>query len=287
MSNKEFIRRIKKIDKLTPSEKKIADFFSRCYADLVFENLTTISKKTSLSKPTVLRFIAKLGFERFADFKEALRKEQSLTHDTLHIRYSIKKKLLEDSEEDVIAQNFTNTIKNLETTYDQIDKNQFMQIAKIIAQTSGKVYICGQRSSHALAYMFENMIRRVLPNTDLIKSSCASEPDILIDVSENDALFCVFRHPYGDQTLKIISYFKMRGAKILVLTDSELNPAANKIDHQLVLDTEGVSAFTSSTSIMALLEALNIAILGFCDTDVSDRLEKAEQIYDFFGTFCS
>lgn len=287
MSNKEFIRRIKKIEKLTPSEKKIADFFSRCYADLVFENLTTISKKTSLSKPTVLRFIAKLGFERFADFKEALRKEQSLTHDTLHIRYSIKKKLLEDSEEDVIAQNFTNTIKNLETTYDQIDKNQFMQIARIIAQTGGKVYICGQRSSHALAYMFENMIRRVLPNTSLIKSSCATEPDILMDVCNDDTLFCVFRHPYGDQTFKIINFFRLKGAKLILLTDSELNPAADKVDHQLVLDTEGVSVFTSSTSIIALLEALNIAVLGFCESDVSERLERAEQIYDFFGTFCS
>lgn len=287
MSDKEFIRRIKKLEKLTPSEIKIADFFSRCYTDLVFENLTTISEKTSLSKPTVLRFIAKLGFNRFADFKDALRKELALTHDTLHIRYSIKKKLLEDSEEDVIAQNFTNTIKNLETTYDQIDKSQFMLVAKAVAHSAGKVYICGQRSSYALAYMFENMIRRVLPNTELIKNSCVTEPDILMDVCEKDLLFSIFRHPYGTQTKKIIHFFKARGAGVIVLTDSELNPAASLADRQLVINTEGVSVFTSSTSILALLEALNIAVLGFCESDVTKRLENAEQVYDFFGTFCS
>jgi DNA-binding MurR/RpiR family transcriptional regulator len=287
MSDKEFIRRIKRLEKLTPSEKKIADFFSRCYNDLIFENLTTISEKTSLSKPTVLRFISKLGFKRFADFKDALRKELAITHDTLHIRYSIKKKLLEDSEEDVIAQNFTNSIKNLESTYDQIDKQQFMIMAKTIAQAVGKIYICGQRSSYALAYMFENMIRRVLPNTTLIKNSCVTEPDILMNVCEKDLLFSVFRHPYGAQTKKIIQFFKERGAKVLVLTDSEINPAAKLIDHQLVINTEGVSVFTSSTSILAILEALNIAVLGFCESDISKRLERAEQIYDFFGTFCS
>ncbi|MCF8077396.1 MAG: SIS domain-containing protein, partial [Desulfotignum sp.] len=185
------------------------------------------------------------------------------------------------------AQNFTNSIKNLESTYDQIDKQQFMIMAKTIAQAVGKVYICGQRSSYALAYMFENMIRRVLTNTTLIKNSCVTEPDILMNVCEKDLLFSVFRHPYGAQTKKIIHFFKERGAKVLVLTDSEINPAANLIDHQLVVNTEGVSVFTSSTSILAILEALNIAVLGFCESDISKRLESAEQIYDFFDTFCS
>jgi len=287
MSNKEFIKRIQRLEKLTLSEKKIADFFSRNYTDLVFENLTTISKNTNVSKPTVLRFIAKLGFKRFIEFKDALRKELTLTHDTLHIRYSLKKKLMQNSNDDIIAQNFTNTIKNLETTYDQINKQQFMNIAKTIAKVKGKVYICGQRSSHALAYMFENMIRRVLSNTVLIKNSCSTEPDILMDVNEKDVLFCIFRHPYGDQTLKIIEYFKTCRAKVLLLTDSEISPAADKIDHQLIIDTEGVSVFTSSTSILAILEALNVAVLGFCDCEISDRLEKAEELYKIFGTFCS
>jgi len=286
MSDKEFIKRIQRLEKLTPSEKKIADFFSRNYADLVFENLTTISEKTNVSKPTVLRFITKLGFNRFADFKDVLRKELTLTHDTLHIRYSLKKKLLQNSNDDVIAQNFTNTIKNLETTYDQIDKKQFMIIAKILAQAKGKIYICGQRSSHALAYMFENMIRRVLSNTVLIKNSCSTEPDILMNVTEDDVLFSIFRHPYGDQTFKIIDYFKSCEAKILLLTDSEINPAADKIDHQLIVNTEGVSIFTSSTSILAVLEALNVAFLGFCDCDISGRIGKGEALYKAFNTFC-
>lgn len=287
MSNKEFIKRIKTLDKLTPSEKKIADFFSRNYSELVFENLTTISKKAGVSKPTALRFITKLGFDRFAEFKNALRKELSLTHDTLHIRYSLKKKLLQESEDDVIAQNFTNTIKNLEATYNQIDKQKFMAIAKQIAQTKGKIYINGQRSSHALAYMFQNMIRRVIPNTVLISDSCATEPDILMDVKGEDLLFCIFRHPYGSQTHKIIRYFCQQEAKVLLLTDSELNPAADKVEHQLIVNTEGVSIFTSSTSILALLESLNIAVLGFCESEFSDRIEKTEDLYKLFGTFCS
>lgn len=286
MADREFINRIQQLDKLTPSEKKIADFFSRNYADLVFENLTTISTKAGVSKPTVLRFIAKLGFKRFPRFKEALRQELALTHDTLHIRYSLKKKLLQESDDDVIAQNFTNTIKNLETTYDQIDKTAFMQMARGMANAKGKIYVCGQRSSHALAYLFENMIRRVLPNTVLVKDGCGAEPDMFMDVGEEDLLFAIFRHPYGSQTLKVINYFHTCNAAVMLLTDSVLNPAADKARHQLAINTEGVSVFTSSTSILALLESLNIAVLGFCEHEVSARLEKAEEIFKRFNTFC-
>ncbi|MCG8615391.1 MAG: MurR/RpiR family transcriptional regulator [Desulfobacterales bacterium] len=285
MSSKQFIKRIQALDKLTPKEKKIADFFARNYDDLVFENLSSIGRKADVSKPTVLRFINKLGFARFAEFNRALRDEMNLTHDTLHIRYSLKKKLLQDSQEDILAQNFSNTIKNLETTYSRMDRAVFTEIARAIADVRGRLYIFGQRSSHALAYMFYNMIRRVLADIMLVPAGCSAEPDPLLDVTADDVLFVVFRHPYGTDAARLISYFRSCGGKVILLTDSELNPASDLADHQLVVNTEGVSVFTSSTSILAVLESLNIAVLGFADTDISERLERAESLYKAFGTF--
>ncbi|MCG8615185.1 MAG: MurR/RpiR family transcriptional regulator [Desulfobacterales bacterium] len=287
MSGKQFIKRIQALEKLTPKEKKIADFFARNYDDLVFENLSSISRKASVSKPTVLRFITKLGFQRFGEFNKALRRELTLTHDTLHIRYSLKKKLLEDSGEDIIAHSFSHTIKNLENTYTRMDKQVFTAMAQSIAATGGNLYFFGQRSSHALAYLFYNMMRRVLPRTTLLPAGIAAEPDPLVDVSKEDLLFVVFRHPYGEEAHRLISYFNSREAKILLLTDSELNPAADLVTHQLVVNTEGVSVFTSSASILTVLESLNVAVLGFCETEVPERFEAAESLYRMFDTFHS
>jgi DNA-binding MurR/RpiR family transcriptional regulator len=285
MSNKKFINRIQRLNKLTPKERKIADFFSRNYDDIVFENLSSISRKTSVSKPTVVRFIAKLGFKKFADFHKELREELSITNDTLNVRYSLKKKLLDDSEEDIIAQNFTNIIKNLETTHKNLSKKTFMTFAKTIAQTEGKIYVTGQRSSYALAYIFQNMIKRVLPNTVLVEPQTSMEPDFLIDVNETDVLFAIFRQPYSNQTALIIKYFASIGAQTLLLTDNELNPVSDIVSHQLKVDTEGVSIFTSSASIVAVLESLNIAVLGFSDHTFSERIEKAESLYTLFNSF--
>ena len=288
MTSRQFIRRIQALEKLTPKEKKIADFFTRSYDDLVFENLSSISRKADVSKPTVLRFINKLGFERFAQFHRSLRQELEMNQDTLHIRYSLKKKLLEDSsEEDIVAHTFGNTIRNLESAYGRINREEFTAIATAIATVQGRLYLFGQRSSHALVYLFFNMIRRVLPGTCLIPKGCTTEPDILIDVCARDILFVVFRHPYGREVHLLMTYFRDRGAGVILLTDSEFNPGSDMARHQLVVNTEGVSIFTSSTTILAVLESLNIAVLGAVETDVSGRLEKTEALFKAFGIYCS
>lgn len=282
---KNFIERIQKLDKLTPSETKIADFFSRNYDDLVFENLSSISRKVDVSKPTVLRFISKLGFNKFAKFNEELREEMKEGHDSMHIRYSLKKKLLDNGSEDIIAQTFKNTLSNLENTYNNIDENEFNTIAESLAKCEGRIYITGQRSSYALAYIFNNMIRRVLKNAVLIEPQSSIVPDILLDISEKDMVFGIYRRPYSRETNSIIKYFAEIGSKIVLITDSELNPLSKFSTHQLSVNTEGVSVFTSSTSLLATLEALNIAVLNYTEESVSDRLEKAENIYKKFQIF--
>ena len=273
---------------MTPKEKKIADFFARNYDELVFENLSSISRKAEVSKPTVLRFINKLGFERFVQFHRSLRQELEMNQDTLHIRYSLKKNLLEDTKkEDIIGHTFGNTVKNLESVYGRMDRDEFAAIATAIARVQGRLYLFGQRSSHALAYLFFNMIRRVLPKTCLIPRGCTTEPDILIDVCHRDILFAVFRHPYGKEVHQLMGYFREKGAEVVLLTDSEFNPGSDLATHQLVVNTEGVSVFTSSTTILAVLESLNIAVLGAVETDVADRLETTEDLFKTFGIYCT
>jgi DNA-binding MurR/RpiR family transcriptional regulator len=62
MTNQNLLDRINALKKLTPSESKIADFLSRHYPEIVFDNVTSISKKTGVSKATVVRFFLHLGF---------------------------------------------------------------------------------------------------------------------------------------------------------------------------------------------------------------------------------
>ena len=284
---KKLTQRIRALGKLTPSEAKIADYFSRNYWNLVFENTTRISENAGVSKATVVRFITRLGYDRFSAFIEDLRREATEGQDSLPVRYYLKKKLLSaDAEEDVLGHNFSHIIRNLEHTHGRIDQHQFWEAARLITQTPNAVYITGQRSSYALAYLFFNMIRRIRPGCSLIGPQTASLPDRLIDVGADDLLFAIFRHPYAKTTLRIARHFARCGAPIILLTDSAFNPLQNLARVQIEVNTEGVSIFTSSAAVVAVLESLNIAALKFCDDSVYQRLEKAETLYNDFEIFC-
>jgi len=278
-------QRIHALGQLTASEAKLADYFSRNYWNLAFENTTRISENTGVSKATLVRFIAKLGYDGFSDFIEELRKDFVSGKDSLPIRYYLKKKVLTD-EEDILGHSFSHIARNLEHTHARIDRDQFWEAARLIAQAPGSVFVTGQRSSYALAYLFFNMIRRIRPACSMIGHQSASLPDRLIDVGADDLLFAIFRHPYAKTTLRIAQHFHRCGAPVILLTDSAFNPLHNLAHVQIEVDTEGVAVFTSSAAVTAVLECLNIAALKFCDDSVYRRLEKSEALYNDFEVFC-
>ena len=235
----------------------------------------------------MVRFISKLGYNRFSAFIEDLRKDFVEGQGSLPIRYYLKKKLLaSEGEKDVLGHSFSHITKNLQNTHARIDQDQFWEAARLIARTQGAVFITGQRSSYALAYLFYNMIHRIRPACNLIGSQTASLPDRLIDVGSDDLLFAIFRHPYAKTTLRIAQHFERCGAPIILLTDSAFNPLQNQACVQLEVNTEGVSIFTSSAAVVAVLESLNTAVLKFCDDTLYQRLEKSEALYNDFEVFC-
>ena len=96
MKSQDLIDKIRSLKKLTPSEAKIAEYFSRNYAEIVFENVTSISQKTGVSKATVVRFISKLGYHKFSAFRNELRHSALLQRKPLPTRYTFKKKQVKD-----------------------------------------------------------------------------------------------------------------------------------------------------------------------------------------------
>lgn len=285
MANRPLIERIQALDKLTPSEVRLAEFFSDQAAQLVFENVTTLAEKTGVSKATVVRFIAKLGYANFGELRAVLQADAYVMFEPAARRYSIKKRELETSEEDIIQRNLHNIIDNLQHVIDTVDRIAFQQTAEAILDRTGDLYLCGFRSSFTLAQMFQFMIRRIRPRTFLIGPSFHMMPDMLVDISERDLLLAVFRYPYGRQTVRIARQFQNAGAQILLITDSAFSPLADLATRQIVVGSEGLVMFRSFTAMAAILETLHLAVLRLCGEDLDARIEASEALFRKFDVY--
>jgi len=281
---KNIIKQIHSLKKMTPSELKIAEYFSRYEHELAFENVTSVSKNTGVSKSTVVRFLSRLGYNKFADFRKKMRDELVSNRESL--QYLLQKKHLENRQEDILGENFSYIMKNLQYTHAQIDPQKFLNVAQMLMQSGSHLYITGHRTSYPLAHLFYLLIARLRPDSTLLGPEVSMFPDKMTSVSADNVLLSIFRKPYGKQTLKISQYFFEKKAKIILITDSEFSPASELATIQLTVPSEGLSIFSSFTAVTALLESLNIAALKFCNEEMIDHLEKGEKLLGNFEVFC-
>ncbi|RPH49262.1 MAG: MurR/RpiR family transcriptional regulator [Desulfobacteraceae bacterium] len=286
MTTDPILTQIRLLKKLTSSERKLVDFLSSNASRTVFENVTSLAKKTGVSKATVVRFIAKLGYGSFSDLRRELQEDARLMFESLSQRYTTKKRELENANDDILSLNINNIISNLQHTNATIDRKSFHLAAEIIQEKNGNLYACGFRTSYALAQMFHIMIKRIRPRSFLIGPQITMIPDMLLDVTGEDMLVAVFRHPYARQTVRIAKRFSDAGARILLVTDSYCSPLADLATIQIVVTAEGLSIFRSFTAIAAVLEALHLAVLRLSDQNPNERLEAAAKLFKEFDTYC-
>ncbi|MEA3359766.1 MAG: MurR/RpiR family transcriptional regulator [Thermodesulfobacteriota bacterium] len=281
------MKRTRSLKKLTPLDTQIAEYLSRHYEELVFENVTSISHKTGASKATVVRFISKLGYNNFGELQRELRQDALMKRGSITKRYTLKKKQLKGDQEDIIEKNFAYIIKSLQLTHNQIDQQDFLKAARMIIEAKGNLFITGQRTSYAMAYIFQIMMKRIRPNSFLLDPHSSLTPDAIADVNSDDILFAIFRHPYAKQTSFIVQHCADQGVPVILLSDSEFSPLADLAQVQIIVASEEFSLFQSCTAVAAVLETLHIAALQFCDDSIYDRLHFTENLYRDFEIFFS
>lgn len=286
MEQKNFIERIRTLAKLTPSEVKIADFLARHYPEIVFENATTISKKTGVSKATVVRFIARLGYDSFAQFQQQLRDDFMVRKELPVGRYTLIKKQDSGKARDLLGLSLNAIMKNLQEFHAQIETDTFMDIARLLIETPGSLYITGQRSSYALAHLFHGLMKRLRPHTFLLGGDSTSIPDTLVDIQNGDTLFAIFRYPYARTTYEVAKHLVNQKAQVILLTDSSFSPLHDAADHQIVVPVDESSLFHRFTAATAILESLTVAALHFCSDDIYKRFDLNEKLFAEFQTYC-
>ena len=284
MTQKILSQRLKELENLTPSEMRIVDYFLRHLDLLALENITTLSQNIKVSKATIVRFIARLGYNGFAELHEELKTNTRSLYQSLSTRYTLKRR--ETQTSDLLNDNVAAIVRNLQHNFNTIDAEKVAKSAEMIGEIPGTLYITGQRSSYALAMLFRLMIQRIRPDATLVDARIQTEPEVLQNVGPSDLLLGIFRHPYTRLTRDVFSFFHSRDAKLILITDTERPPLLKMPDVTLAITSEGLSIFNSFTAVTALLELIHHLALRYCNQPLDKHLDAAEALYNQFDVFC-
>lgn len=279
--------RLRQLDRLTPSEAKIADFFQREYPRVAFETPTSISEKAGVSKATVVRFLARLGYQGFSDFQEQLRCELVRRLNRPIDRFAFKKSQSPGGEEDLLGQVIDSVMKDLRETHARNRTSTIWEAARMLASSRNSLYVIGQHSSFGLAHYFWCRAVYLRPRCHLIDNLGGTLPQQMMDVGKGDVMLVVIHRGYTSQTLTLARHFAQRGGRIVVLTDREDSPASPLADVLLVAPVGGMEMFESRVGSLVLLQTLLAAMASMLDRGVYRRWERAEAAFRDLGTFAA
>lgn len=245
-------------DDLTESQKVLGKYILENYREVAFLSAQELGDILGFSDATVIRFSKVLGFDGYADFKEAIREniKKQLSPDTKLLK-SLKNFKHKD---DAITNICKADLKNLEEHLLTI-KNERMEEAVNQIYRAETTYLLGLGTSviviDFLAYHLRRMGFRVNP----IRNGGLMLFDHLTTISSKDVLIVATFPRYSKDSMNAVFYAKKKGATVILITDSDLSEIANKSDVVLTTKTNNTSFFNSYVVPMELCNILLISIL--------------------------
>ena len=84
------------VSKLTPSQKRIADFIEKSGEHILYYSETELAKVLQVSNATISRFWKRIGYDNFKSFKATIKEQEQV-----YTRKQIKKFIITNSTSEI------------------------------------------------------------------------------------------------------------------------------------------------------------------------------------------
>ena len=268
--------------KMSKSQKKLADFIKTSYEKAVFMTAAKLGEVDGVSESTAVRFAVQLGYRGYPQFQKAL---EELVSNRLNSIQRMEVTYGRISQSEILMSVLQSDIEKIKMTMEHIDQNAFELAVDTILQAR-RIYIVGIRSCAPLANFLGFYLNLVCDNVITVNTNSSSEIfEQLIRISEEDVIIGISFPRYSMRTLKALEFANNRKAKIITLTDSIHSPMNLYSSCNLIARSDMASIVDSLVAPLSVINALVVALCMKKQTEVIERLETLEQIWDEYQVY--
>jgi RpiR family carbohydrate utilization transcriptional regulator len=242
---------------LTSTDKQISEFIEKNYDQIPFLTIHMLAEKINSSAPTISRFVKKLGYSSYRDFKYDIVKDH--TPADMHEIYEPISKT--DSEEEIINKVFNANIEGLRDTLKILDFETMKAIAEHIARAR-RLYFLGMGGSGAIS----NLAAQRFLHLDIQCESLNDEYQIVVQslrLDKRDVVVGISHSGRTRITLNGLRYAK-EGQAVTVGISNYNTPQMRKVcDYQLLtafketrVRAAAISSFFLQVSLIEVLYLL-------------------------------
>jgi DNA-binding MurR/RpiR family transcriptional regulator len=259
---------------LTPTERRIAEAVLAEPTLLAFGTVSDLADCVGTSRPSIVRFANKLGFQGYTPLQE-------------HVRSDLSQQLSRPSErirrDDKAAPPVRNVIDNgISSVLDAFEDGRIAELAAPVVRAE-KVWILSGETSQAGAHALHSGLSMVRPGVRALEEHSFGTD--LSDAGPQDVavVFDFFR--YRRQVVTAARVFANAGVSIVAITDSPLSPLAELADTWCQIEVPAIGPFDSSAPVVVMCELLVARVAQELKDDAKNRIDRIEALWEDTETF--
>ena len=278
----DLVRKIQSMT-LTRTDAEIAEYILAHLSTIGFQTSTTMAEEIGVSDTSVIRFIRKLGFKGYADFRSEMNARTARQIDRAQPDLTPGEKYLRTLEHlgssSLISDVSQYTLNNLQKSYAQLDQGTVEQIVDILLSSDRK-YIAGFRGTACCAQYMASKLLFLTPHVVPSLHADATAVENLLDITERDCLFLYSFPRYSEIARPLMEIARESGAKVILMTDRRTSPLANKADVVVTAQVDGLGFTNSYVAPLSLSEVILLSVSGRRDVTDSKRFNRIDSVMD-------
>jgi DNA-binding MurR/RpiR family transcriptional regulator len=263
------------INDLPSGERKAAQTLIAEYPLIGLKTVAEFAARSHVSSPTILRFISRIGFGAYADFQSALQIEVVEQLQSPLARNS----MVRDGRAQQNTEPFVQALlENIRETFAHNSESEIKKLSNLLTDTSIRIHLVGGRFTDPVARYMTAHLRLIRKKVFHLEGQEANWRDQLVDMGKRDVLIVFDIRRYQDSLITFANNAAARGAAVVLFTDQWMSPIARVAKHILTCRTTAPSAWDSSTSLMALVEAVISRVTVDSGKAAAARIAELERL---------
>jgi DNA-binding MurR/RpiR family transcriptional regulator len=262
-----------RIDAMPAGERRAAQTLIASYPLIGLKTVADFSQAAGVSSPTILRFVARLGFQNYPEFQAALQDELAAQLQSPLNRAENPSGAAGGASPTVAA-----IVDNIHETFRHISRKQITQLAGLLADHKSKAFLVGGRFTDPIARYLAAHLTIIRPNVFHLAGQESNWRDRLIDMGKRDVLLIFDIRRYQESLVRFAEKAHQRGVQIVLFTDQWLSPIARFARYVIAGRTAVPSAWDSSAALFVVAETLIGELTLQLEKDSARRIREMEEL---------
>ena len=269
-----------RLDRFTPSQKRLAAYILRYPNDAAFLSGTDLSHEVGVSEAAVSRFIRAVGFNSFAELRKSL---------ALHLHQKLgmasrMDKLLDnlESQDDFFPAFIYGEIEYLQKSLQSVSSTEVNRCGDLV-RSARRVFLAGHRASLPVREMLDYRLSRFRIETVHLTDSERYLLDKARFIESEDLLIGITFQRVPADLRMLFDVAARRGAPSILITDLPLVPRSLNVSVILSASRGPQNVTNSFTVPMAIASAIVWSVGRKLGADGHRAVEELDQLRQRYG----